>query len=301
LNKSIDRDSACAIISHVVQFTRPRWSTWDQSWKDIDRIFIHHGYEQGGFEIFKFLPLLDERGIYSIRALGSILDPSRDPVKYDRAYSGNLNTPFYFKLRNGKAGERGQLLYQAIVAFQKPGTGRSGAFFWKLIWYILVACSFLTEKYESSFVCYISSLFMNYSGKKEIRDEDILSLSPEEWLAFVEKSKPWRNLVGIGRNTFDFIFGDIVEARFAHESYKLDKANLHFLRVTGIADLIGVLDRESVIAYLRSLNLPFGLREINKGIYAYCSVTESESFGFCRSLVRCRDCHVSQICVKRIG
>ena len=92
--------------------------------------------------------------------------------------------------------------------------------------------------------------------------------------------------------------GDIIEAKFAKNSYKLDKANLRFLTVTGIFKLLNKLDRENVINFLKGLGLPYTLREINKGIYTYCSKTEAKNFGFCYDKERCKECEINNICEK---
>ena len=95
---------------------------------------------------------------------------------------------------------------------------------------------------------------------------------------------------------FDFIFGDIVEAQFARDSYKFDSANEHFLTVTGIASLISPLQRGTAIQFMRSMELPYSLREINKGIYTYCSLTEAENYGYCRRASKCNQCAALDIC-----
>ena len=295
----VDKPRAIRLISHAVEATKTRWSQYDRTWRDIDRIFIHHGYEQGGFEIFKFLPLLDKRECYSIRALGSILREEDGP-SYVRDSAGSLTRPFYVALSHGERGDRGRALYDAITDFQRPGGGRAGAFFWKLIWYILTSCRYLANNHSASFRSYMLATFAKHIGKQLIRDEELLSLVPEDWTRFVEKTRPWEPLKGIGRNTFDFIFGDLVEARFAQDLYKLDAANLHFLRVTGISDLIGDLDRPNVISFMRDLGTGHTLRQVNKGIYTYCSVTESGSYGFCRSLEDCKRCAVAVDCAKKL-
>lgn len=46
----------------------------------------------------------------------------------------------------------------------------------------------------------------------------------------------------------------------------------------------------------KNIDLPFSLREINKGIYTYCSKTESENYGFCRNQNKCKMCNVQNIC-----
>ena len=58
------------------------------------------------------------------------------------------------------------------------------------------------------------------------------------------------------------------------------------------------INRENVVNFLGQLDVPYTLREINKGIYTYCSETESVNFGFCRDKIRCKDCEVNEICEK---
>ena len=110
--------------------------------------------------------------------------------------------------------------------------------------------------------------------------------------------KPWKELYGIGENVFDFIIGDTTEADFVENAYKLDSANEHFLKISGLHKIIGNLERERIINFLGDLNLPYPLRQINKGIYTYCSDTEKENYGFCRGTWKCNDCEISGICEK---
>ena len=125
-------DIARQIIIHAVETTRPRWSEFGRSWRDIDRVFIHHGYEQGGFEIFKFLPLLEKRGIYSIDALGRILVNIAGSKKYVRDYAGGFDSQFYVELRSGTHGQVGILLYECTDLFLGRKLGNPGAFFWRM-------------------------------------------------------------------------------------------------------------------------------------------------------------------------
>jgi len=296
----MDRAKAAKLISHAVEATRTRWRQYDKHWQDIDRVFILHGYEQQGFEIFKFLPLLEKRGCGSIDALGSILR-EEDGSKYKRAYAGRLANPFYGALERGEREECGRALYDAIIEFQRLGAGSAGRCFWKLIWQLLVSCRYLRSRHSASFRHYILDTFSKYVGQESIADDRFLSTPAEDWRSFLDKTKPWEKLLGIGENTFDFIFGDIVKARFAPDAYKLDDANRRFLRVTGIIDLIGALNRKDVIRFMRGLETSYSLREMNKGIYTYCSVTEGDTFGFCRSSADCTRCGANAICDKRIG
>ena len=289
------------IICHAVKTTEWRWRQYTKHWRDIDQIFLQHGYEQQGFEMFKFAPLIDKHGCYSIAALGGILRED-ESTAYDRQYAGGFESPFYAALQRGERGKAGRSLHAAIVEFHESGVGRPGRFFWRLIWHMLVSCRYLSDHHGGSFRQYILEKFGSFIGKTSATDEELLTASPTHWSAFLRKMQPWKPLHGMGPNVFDFLFGDIVEGQFANASYKLDSANEHFLRVTGIAELIGELERDRVIEFLRTLETGYTLRQLNMGLYTYCSRTESEHFGFCRSLSDCHErCGVSDICAKRIG
>lgn len=293
----MDTNNARQIITYVVEATKWRWKQYDQSWHDIDRVFIQHGYEQGGFHIFKFVPLLEEHGIFTIEGLGSIL--SKPPIqtnKYDRNYAGSMEAPFYLELKNGKRGSEGSHFYDAVSIFLNNRIGNPGRSFWKTIWQLLVSCHELRRDYDGSFARYLLTEYASFCGKGEVSDDDFLSIGTELWEAFLQKRKPWKCLHGVGENTFDFIVRDIVEANFVMHSYKFDSANRHFFHVTGISDLIEPFDRNGTIRFLRRIELPHTLPEINKGIYTYCSDTERDNFGYCRSLSRCRECGVSTLC-----
>jgi hypothetical protein len=248
--------------------------------------------------MYKFVPILNEKDIYSIEAIGRIYDKMEDPGKYDRSYAGNLSAPFYMKLKDGRRGREGQAFYDTIRYFLENRVGNAGGFFWLTLWRLIMACSYLHHNYNSSFSEYMLAHYKRYSGKSNISEEQFLLLSEEEWGNFLNSVKPWKKLMGIGPNAFDFIFGDIIEARFANQSYKLDKANIHFFKVSGISELIGELNRENIIEFLNTLNLKYTLRQINKGIYTYCSITEKDNYGFCRSPSQCIHCNVNNICLK---
>ena len=51
-------DHARRIVQNAVATTKPRWRCYDESWRDIDVIFIKRGYEQQGFRFFRFTPYL---------------------------------------------------------------------------------------------------------------------------------------------------------------------------------------------------------------------------------------------------
>ncbi len=293
-------NNARGIITYVVKATKWRWLQYDQSWNDIDRIFIQHGYEQGGFHMFKFVPLLEKRRIFSIERLGAIISNSFIKTnKYDRNYAGSLEAPFYVMLKNGKCGSDGSRFYDAVHFFIHNKVGRPGRFFWRLLWQLLISCHYLRLNYDSSFARFLLTEYANFCGKDKISDTDFLSISTEQWETFLQKRKPWKKLYGIGENTFDFIVGDIVEANFVMHSYKFDSANQHFFKVTGISELIDPFDRNGTINFLKQLELPCTLREVNKGIYTYCSDTERDNFGYCRSPLKCQECKVSEICNRK--
>jgi hypothetical protein len=297
----MDSNTAYRIIHHVVQTTRPRWLQYNESWHDIDQIFIRRGYEQGGFQMFKFFPLLEERGISSINSLGTILEYTPHPNSiYNRGYAGSRDAQFYMELKKGQHGNAGVSMYDAVTTFLDHRIGNPGRFFWRMIWQLLVSSYDLKTKYYASFSKYLLDTYARFSRRQYISEEEFLSISTDEWELYKKEQKPWKKLYGIGENTFDFIVGDIVEATFAQNSYKFDSTNQFFLRVTGISDLIIPFDRDNTIRFLNCLKLPFTLREINKGIYTHCSRTGSVSLGYCRSLSHCKHCGVSDCCCQRI-
>lgn len=298
--KTMKLDSAFKIINYAVSFTKWRWEHYDQSWKDIDVIFIEKGYEQQGFQLLKMKPLLERNGILSIDRIGSILDSYSERRSYNREYAGSLGSEFYSGLRSGENGPEGVEFESTVRLFLEQNLGSPGRTFWQLLFRLLRACSFLKKNYSSSFAEFIKAKYKAYAGIPEISDAEFLNLTVSAWTEFLMRTKPWNELMGIGPNVFDFIMGDIKEAKFAKDSYKFDSANQHFLTVTGISSLIKPFNRENTITFLNKLELPFSLREINKGIYTYCSKTESHNYGFCRNRLKCRECRVNEICEKHI-
>ena len=296
----MDKSKAKTIIQNAIEVTKPRWSQYDQSWSNIDVIFIYHGYEQQGFQIFKLKPVMEKIKIFSIDTLGKILLQYPQKRKYDRQFAGSLTSEFYSDLQKGVCGREGELFVKAIRIFLEQKIGNPGRTFWKLLFQMLQACAFLKQNYSSSFGKYVISKYASFTNKKHISENDFLHITVSEWELFLAKVKPWSDLIGIGPNVFDFIFGDIVEARFVENSYKFDSANQHFLKVTGISQLIVPFDKVSTSSFLKQLNLPFSLREINKGIYTYCSETESDNYGYCRKRSKCLECKVNGICEKKI-
>lgn len=298
---TMNQRTARRIVQHAVKFTEWRWREYGESWSRIDSVFLARGYEQQGFRCARLVQALEKKGIASIGALGSILDERASRARYDNKYAKGTDAPFYAQLRDGRFGENGRLFDDAVRAFlqQEPGSG--GRFFWMYLWSMLRACHYLREEHGSSFATYLLTEYRRFAGRADLGQTDFLAITGAEWREFLVTVKPWKPLPGIGVNVFDFIVGDVKEARFADDSYKFDSANQYFLEVTGISALIAPFERERVIKFLRSLQLPYTLREVNKGIYTYCSDTEAEKFGFCRSLRRCQECVVADVCEKRLG
>ena len=294
----MDKVHAKQIIQNAVATTEPRWRQYAQTWKDINIIFLKHGYEQQGFRFFRFAPFLSEQGILSIDALGRILDDRRNTAPYEPSYAKGLDTDFYCQLRRGIFGSKGVLFEQATRLFKEREPANCGRFYWKLLWYMLQACSYLRRYHGSNVAGYIMSEYGRFRRYPKLSETEFLGITDAEWLSFLEAVKPWKHLKGIGENVFDFIIGDVVEAQFASDSYKFDSANKYFLTVTGIVSMIASPGRRTVIDFMRSLGLPYTLREINKGIYTYCSLTESENYGYCRSLWKCQECSVKDICCR---
>jgi len=286
-------ENARRIIFYVVEKTKPRWGQYDEHWNKIDEVFIRRGYEQGGFEAWIFAELLKQHNIFSIEKIGQILEKHKNITKYDRRFAGSLKSPFYKKMKTGEYGEEGRKFYACIENFK----GKPGAWFWSKLWQMLICFNYLKNKYNGSFAYFLKKKYVEFKHLNHISDLEFLSTDPEEWKWFKSK-EPWKELYGIGENVFDFIMGDIIEAKFAKNSYKLDSANLHFLKVTGISKLLNNLDRENVVNFLKRLGFSYTLREINKGIYTYCSETEAKNFGFCRNRIRCGECEVDDVCEK---
>ncbi|NMC39888.1 MAG: hypothetical protein GYA43_01750 [Bacteroidales bacterium] len=288
--------NASRIIQNAVEYTRPRWSQYDISWKNIDTEFILRGYEQQGFQFFKMKPILENLSILSIDCLGTILYNRTHKQKYDRQFAGSLTSQFYKELQEGLYGIEGKKLFEAINTALSQKNIKFGSTFWKLIYYLLQTCFFLKQKHSSSFAKYLLSKYGSFIGTPDMTENVFLNISETEWETFLQKVKPWQELKGIGPNVFDFIIGDVIEAPFARNSYKFDDSNQHFFKVTGISQLLKPFDRETTSSFLKNLNLNFTLRQINKGIYTYCSETEGENYGFCRRPNKCQNCNVYSIC-----
>lgn len=297
-SEKMDIDKAKKIINYVVERTKPRWQQYDEYWDKIDEVFIRRGYEQGGFEAWKFAMLLRNEDIFSIGKIGLILDKYRGNTKYDRGSAGSLKGSFYQDMMNGVYGEEGEKFYKCVDNFG----GKAGAWFWNKLWQMLVCCNHLKNKYEGSFSYFLKKKYAEFKKTPMPSDDDFLKISFEDLEEFKKDVKPWEELYGIGENVFDFIIGDIKEAKFVENSYKLDSANIYFLRITGIYKLLhNNLKRENVVNFLKQLDLRYTLREINKGVYTYCSKTESDNFGFCHDKEKCSECEVNDICEKNFN
>jgi len=295
----MDLEKAKRIILYVVEKTKPRWDQYYEDWENIDEVFLRRGYEQRGFECWKFIELLKEQGICSINSIGQILDKldEQKDRKYDRTFAGSLSSPLYQKMKNGECGIEGYKFYKCVENYK----GKGGMSFWQLLWWMLVCCNYLKNNYNGSFSYFLKRKYCEYKKISDITDSDFLNIPPGDWEQFKKDKKPWEELYGIGENVFDFIFGDIKQAKFVMNSFKLDSANMYFLETTGISKLIENLNRENVVNFLKKLNLPYTIREINKGIYTYCSETESQNFGFCRDRRKCDECKIHDICEKNFN
>jgi hypothetical protein len=298
--KEVNNKNAKKIINYVVENTKVRWQNYDEYWEKIDEVFLRRGYEQGGFRAGKFAEILRSEGMLSIEKIGLILDNKKDEIGYNRTFAGSFGSPFYRDMESGAYGGEGKKFYNAIKVFRDE-KGRAGAWFWNKLWQMLVCCNYLKNNYDASFSSFLKKKYAEFKQLPQIQDPDFLSITPEEWQKFKRSKKPWNELYGIGENVFDFIMGDIKEAKFVAGSYKLDSANLHFLKITGIAGLLHDINRENVTVFLSGLTLPYTLREVNKGIYTYCSETEAINFGFCRKMKKCEECAVNDVCEKIFG
>jgi len=293
--------NAKEIIFNAVTTTKPRWQTFVVRWKDADRIFLLRAYEQGGFEAYKFVELLDQEGIGSIQEVGKILESAQGLSKsYSRPFAGALDSPFWVEMSQGKHGVNGRKLAHCVRRFLSEKPGKPGAFFWRQVWNMMNACAFFNRVSSGSFAEYLKRKLAEACGRTSISDAEFVSVPSDTWRLFVERCKPYKDIMGVGENVFDFLMGDFDEAKFARDCFKFDASNSHFLKVTGISDLIVPFDRDHTIAFIRSLDLPYTLREVNRGIYAYSSETEAKHYGFCRSSAKCAMCGVKTLCDKRL-
>jgi hypothetical protein len=303
----MDDDIARKIILNAVETTEPTWKQYGVLWKDIDYIFVQRGYEQGGFNTSEFSELLENEKIFSIEKIGQILNNFDYKQAYNRKFAGGLDKSFYQDLANGQAGIIGEKFYKIVKNFK----GNKGMGYFMQLWRMLICCNYMKNNYNSSFIHFLRAKYTEYKGIDNISDNEFLNISAKEWDGFKKVKKPWNELYGIGESVFDFIMGDLVDEQlndyeFVKNSYKLDDANIRFLKVTGI---FNEPEHDKVIEFLNKLELPYTIRQINKGIYSYCSVTALEevkkriyegnpkNHGFCHP-DKCVKCKVNEICEK---
>lgn len=284
-------ENARKIILNAVETSEPLWSKWEVEWKEIDDVFIKRGYERLGFNGGMFAENLEANGIFSIEKLGMILDNYNRKEKHDSENVNSLEPTFYKELSKGLYGDEGKNFYISVRDYKGPG------FKWQLSWQLLVCCNYLKNSYNSRFSYYLKKKFADFSNKSNVSDNDLFGISLETWEDF-KKTEPWADLYGIGINTFDYLIGDIKDFDFNKNSFDFDTPNAKFLIITGIFEKEG-LDRKKAIELIQRLDLrPYTLRQINKGIYAYCSKTESKTYGYCLNPIKCEDCQVNDICEK---
>jgi hypothetical protein len=292
-----------AIIDYVVLTTKPLWERWiNLSYADLDEIFLQSAYEQGGFAATAFYMLMGEEGIASIEDVGLILKDYKGEKKYSRVEKGSLENAFYKDLKTGLYDQNGKAFYKCVHRFLGEKWGNPGSKFWSNLWHMLICCRHLKQHYNSSFKYYLRKRYSDYRGISLLSDDDFCNISNNEWEAFKKDVFPWDELYGIGENVFDYLVRNIKEFKFSADSFKLDSANMRFFNVTGISHLFDYENRESILKFLKGLKLQnnYTLREINTGIYSYCSDTERKNFGFCQKPERCIDCGVNSICEKNI-
>lgn len=283
------------IIVNAIETTKPTWSTWGVHWNELNDVFLYRAYDQLGFDDWIFASVLKKNNLLSIEKIGSILDHGNFERKYDREIAGSLTGPLYILMKKGVFGEEGINFYKSVNEF----AGRKGAAFWKLLWQMLICCNYLKNNYKGDLGYYLKVKYAEYKDLSNISDNEFLSMSNEEWTDFKESTNPWNELYGVGLNVFDYIMGDVEELEFVKILYKLDSANKRFLTVTGIFNCLPhELEYKEVINYLEQLNLPYTLREINKGLYAYCSKLGCDKYCFCRNPDKCVECNVNDICKK---
>lgn len=75
-------ENAKRIIEYTVGITEPLWKEFNEKWEDMGRIFLTRAYEQGGFENWKFIDLLDMYNINTIEKVGKILENYSGEKKY---------------------------------------------------------------------------------------------------------------------------------------------------------------------------------------------------------------------------
>lgn len=288
----MNKEKARKIVLNAVQITEPTWYNWYVSWEDIDEVFLGRAFDIGGFDNWIFIDFINKYEL-NIAKIGKILDKTKFEKKYDRSVAGNLQTPFYKHLKKGKYGIEGKKFYKCVIEFD----GNPGGLFWMLLWRMLICCNYLKNNYQGSFANYLKKQYAEYKNVQKISESDFIDIRIDEWEEFKNKKQPWNELYGIGPNIFDYIMGDVIELEFVKNSYKLDAANIRFLTTTGICKS-DELDHNIAIKILKNLELPYDLREINKGLYVYCSKLHCGTYCFCRDPKKCQECNVHDICEK---
>jgi hypothetical protein len=286
----LDKEKARKIVLNAVQITEPTWYNWYVSWEDIDEVFLGRAFDIGGFDNWIFIDFLNKYEL-NIAKIGKILDKTKFEKKYNRSVAGNLKTPFYKHLKNGTYGIEGKKFYKCVIDFD----GNPGGLFWMLLWRMLICCNYLKNNYQGSFANYLKRQYAEYKNVQKISESDFIDIQIDEWEEFKNKKQPWNELYGIGPNIFDYIMGDVIELEFVKNSYKLDAANIRFLTTTGICKS-DELNQNIAIKILKKLELPYDLREINKGLYVYCSKLHCGTYCFCRDPKKCQECAVNEIC-----
>jgi hypothetical protein len=296
----MNKEQSQEILTYVVQTTEPRWRMYQEHWSNLDEVFMRRGFEQGGFQFWKFFELLKHDGIGTISIIGSLLPESLSTAKYEREIAGGLQSLYYLDLQKGNYGENGIKFYQCARDYLEKRKGSPGQFYWLTLWGFLRSCPYLTQYWNGSFTSFLKAQYAKFCGKPSPSDEEFFNIDSEKWEQFKAKTKPWKPLNRIGMNVFDFILGDVAELKFVQNAFKLDSANEYFFGVTGLKQLICPFTRENIIEFLHSLNLPYTVRQINTGIYTYCSETEAQNFGFCRHREKCQRCRVNHLCLQNI-
>jgi len=299
----MNKEFAEKIIDYVVTATKPRWITWTSvDYSNLDEVFIPRGYEQGGFAATVFYDLLEEKKISPIKELGSILENFSGENKYIRQVAGSLGGTFYRDLNRGVFSERGKAFYECVEAFLNNPRGKAGFMFWMKLWQMLICTRNLKLNHQSSFKRYLKNKYCRYKNLIDIEDTDFFNILSDDWQQFMEKAYPWDELYGIGDNVFDFLIRDVKEFKFAKDSFKLDSANIRFFEVTGISKLVDISNKYKIVQFLKRLKLEhnYQVREINTGIYTYCSDTERAFSGFCRNREKCKECQVNRWCERNL-
>lgn len=287
----MNNENAKKIIEYVAEKTKEE-IFYNVKWGGIDDVFLHRGCEVQGFSTEKF-----DDGIFKIEKIGAILDNCHchTDTRYNREFAGGLKKPFYQQLQKGCYGEEGKKFYKWTRDFMEDPKVKKGGMPWKVLWWLLVRCNYLKLNYDSSFASFLKKKYAQFKNKRDITDAEFLESSADDLEQFINKAEAWKELVGISENIFNYLVRDIEGNEFIKVAYKLDSANKHFLKVTGLGNLGNIIEVKN---FLRRLKTKYPIGVINKGIYTYCSQTESSHFGFCRHIEKCNVCRVNNICEK---